>query len=123
MKNKVLWIESDKLIIKILSQKLIDSGFDLTIAKTGESALEILEKNKPDIILLDVILPKMTGFGVLQKINSNPELRDIPVIVFSNNSNSDDMARAKQFGVKKFLLKASSFPDQIVEEINKFCEK
>lgn len=123
MKNKILWIEDDKLISKILSQKFIDSDFDLINSKTAEEGLEILKTTTPDVIVLDIILPQMSGFEMLQRINSDPNLRNIPVVILSNTSNPSDISRAKQFGVKKFLVKAATSLDQIIAEVSEVCKK
>jgi CheY-like chemotaxis protein len=115
---KIMWVEDDKLIGTILSKKLISSGFDLFHAKTGEEAIEALKDAKPDVIVLDLLLPGVGGFDVLQAINKDNGLRNIPVMILSNLSKPTDVERAKLLGAKKFLIKAATSLEQIVKEIH-----
>ena len=120
--TKVLWVEDDKLIGTILAKKLIASGFDLFHAKSGEEAIEALKQAKPDVIILDLLLPGIGGFDVLQAVNRDSGLRGIPVMILSNLSKPSDLERAKILGAKKFLIKASTSLEQIVKEIKEMCK-
>ncbi len=120
-KLKILWVEDDKLIGTILAKKLISSGFDLFHAKSGEEALEALKTAVPDAIVLDLLLPGIGGFEVLQEVNKDPGLRKVPVMILSNLSKSTDMERAKLLGAKRFLIKAATSLEQIVNEIRALC--
>lgn len=121
-KIKIMWVEDDKLIGTILAKKLISSGFDLFHAKSGEEGLEALKQAIPDVIVLDLLLPGMGGFDVLQEINKDPGLRKVPVMILSNLSKPTDMERAKALGAKRFLIKAATSLEQIVKEIKVLCE-
>ena len=116
-KKKVLWVEDDKLIGSILSKKLISSGFDLFHAKSGEEAIEALQHVIPDVIILDLLLPGMNGFDVLQKIKADGGLKKVPVLILSNLSKPSDIERAKLLGVDRFLIKATASLEQIVQEV------
>ncbi len=116
-KKKILWVEDDKLIGNILSKKLISSGFDLLHAKNGEEALDFLEKTTPDAVVVDLLLPGMSGFDILQKMLMNERTKKIPSMVLSNLSKQSDIDKAKMLGAKKFLVKAAYSLDQIVAEI------
>lgn len=116
-KKKIVWVEDDRLIGTILSKKLSSSGFDLFHAKNGEEALEILRSVIPDVIVLDLVLPGMSGFDILQQIRKDMAMNAIPVIILSNLSRQSDIERAKALGAKKFLVKAAVSLDQIVEEV------
>ncbi len=116
-KKKIVWVEDDRLIGTILSKKLSSSGFDLFHAKNGEEALEILKSVIPDIIVLDLVLPGMSGFEILQQIRKDMAMNNIPVIILSNLSRQSDIERAKALGARKFLVKAAVSLDQIVEEV------
>ena len=120
-KFKILWVEDDKLIGTILAKKLISSGFDLFHAKTGEEALEALKSSIPDVIVLDLLLPGIGGFEVLQEINKDAGLRNVPVMILSNLSKPTDIERAKVLGAKRFLIKAATSLEQIVKEIRILC--
>ena len=116
-KQKLLWVEDDKLIGTILAKKLISSGFDLFHAKNGEEALEALKSSIPDMVVVDLMLPGMSGFDILQKMQMDPQLKKIPSMVLSNLSKPSDIEKAKMLGAKKFLVKAATSLDQIVDEI------
>lgn len=116
-KHKLLWVEDDKLIGTILAKKLVSSGFDLFHAKNGEEALEALKSSIPDAVVVDLMLPGMSGFDILQKMQMDPQLKKIPSMVLSNLSKPSDIEKAKMLGAKKFLVKAATSLDQIVEEI------
>jgi len=122
-KKKLLWVEDDKLIGTILSRKFIVSDFELFHTKNGEEALSILKQTTPDVIVLDLLLPGMTGFDILQKIRMMDEqIKKIPVIILSNLSKPSDIKKAKILGAQKFLVKAAISLDQIVLEIKEVCK-
>ncbi len=119
--KKMLWVEDDKLIGMILSKKLLASGFDLVHAKNGNEAMEALKTFVPKVIVVDLILPGMNGFDVLQNIRMEEKFKDIPTMVLSNLSKQSDIEKAKMLGAKKFLVKAATSIDQIVAEIKELC--
>ena len=121
-KSKLLWVEDDKLIGTILAKKMINSGFDLVHAKNGEEAMISLANRKPDVIIIDLILPGMNGFEILQKIKDDETMKGLPRIVLSNLSKSSDIEKAKSLGANKFLVKASTSLDQIIAEIKELCK-
>lgn len=117
MKKKILWVEDDKLIGNILEKKLLNSGFNLYHASEGNDALKYLDGNIPDVIILDLLLPGMSGFDILQKIRTDMRLKKIPVIILSNFNKPSDIEKAKILGAQKYLVKAAISLDQIVEEV------
>ncbi|MES2216059.1 MAG: response regulator [Patescibacteria group bacterium] len=119
--KKILWVEDDKLIGTILAKKIVSSGFELFHAKNGEEALEIISHETPDAIVVDLLLPGMSGFDILQKIQMDPAKKNIPTMVLSNLSKPSDIEKAKVLGAKKFLVKAATSLDQIVAEIKELC--
>ncbi len=119
--KKILWVEDDKLIGTILAKKIVSSGFELFHAKNGEEALEIIGHETPDVIVVDLLLPGMSGFDILQKIQMDPTKKSIPTMVLSNLSKPSDIEKAKVLGAKKFLVKAATSLDQIVAEIKELC--
>lgn len=117
IKKKILWIEDDKLIGNILEKKLISSGFDLTHVRDGEAALEEVKTLVPDIIIIDLILPGMNGFDILESMNKIDSLRSVPRMVLSNLSKVADIDKAKSLGAVKYLVKASTSLDQVIKEV------
>ena len=115
--KKVLWVEDDKLLSTILSKKFESTGYTLIRVDDGEKAFEYLTREMPDIIVLDIVLPKMNGLDVLQKIKMDEKFRNIPVIMLSNMSRQSDIEKANLLGAKKFMVKAAVSLDEIVAEV------
>ena len=120
--KKVLWVEDDKLIGSVLGKKLTSCGFYLFLAKNGQEALDHLKDSVPDGIVLDLLLPGMSGFDILQNIKKNDVLAGIPVMILSNLSKQSDIERAKVLGAQKFIVKAAVSLDQIVAEVKDLCK-
>ncbi|MDB5259340.1 MAG: hypothetical protein JWO73_548 [Candidatus Taylorbacteria bacterium] len=112
----VLWVEDDRFLANILVRKFVSVGCDIVRLKSGEEAFAYLENHVPKLVLLDLLLPGMTGFDILQKMRMDPALRNIPVIILSNTSQAIDLERAKMLGAQRFLVKASTSIDEIIRE-------
>lgn len=121
MAKKILLIEDDKFLSGILIKRLQDAEFEARLSETATDALNLLKREKVDLILLDLILPGMNGFDFLKEIKTkNPELTEIPVIVLSNLGQDEEINRAKQLGAKDFLIKAHYTTKEIIEKIKEF---
>ena len=116
--KKVLWVEDDKLISSILKKKFIASGINVVHTVNGEEALVKLRNFIPDLFILDITLPGMDGFEILQKIHMDERFKNIPSLILSNLSRPSDFEKAKILGATKYMIKASSSLDQIVTEVN-----
>lgn len=121
VKRKILWIEDDRLIGSILSKKILAAGFDLFHAKNGEEAIEMLKSIVPNVIVVDLVLPNISGFDVIAEIKKDSRVNAIPVMILSNLSKQSDIDRAQTLGVKKYVVKASASLDKIIEEIRQLC--
>ncbi|HEY4511613.1 MAG TPA: response regulator [Candidatus Paceibacterota bacterium] len=117
--KKILWVEDDKFLSDLISRKISTQSCTMVHTTNGEDALKALEKEIPDIILLDILLPGMNGFEILQKIKTNPAWRAIPVILLSNLGQQGDLEKAEKLGAKKFLIKATVTLDEILGEIKR----
>jgi CheY-like chemotaxis protein len=111
--------EDDPLMSRMYERAFRFGGHDLTIVSNGEDALAQLSvmDPKPDIIMLDVMMPKMSGFDVLRKIKENESLKNIPVILLSNLSGQQDAEKGIALGAKEYLVKSQYNPKQIVAKI------
>ncbi len=123
MATKILVVEDDKFLRELIAQKLDREGYEVREAVDGEDGVKKVEEEKPDIILLDLILPGIDGFEVLSKIKENPERKDVPVIVLSNLGQKDDIERGLKLGAVEFLIKAHFTPGEIIEKIEKILGK
>jgi CheY-like chemotaxis protein len=116
--KKILWVEDDKFLGSILFKKFEASGHTVLPATNGDEAFAILEKQTPDIIILDILLPGLNGFDILQKIKGMEKFRDIPVIMLSNLSKPTDIERAQMLGAQKFLVKVTVSINEIIKEVD-----
>lgn len=115
--KKVMWVEDDKFLSDIISRKLVGEGCTLVHSTTGEEALSIVEKEMPDIIVLDILLSGIDGFEILRRLKANDKVKSIPVILLSNLGQKSDIQKGEELGAAKFLVKATMTLDEIVDEI------
>lgn len=117
MAKKILIVEDDKFLRELIAQKLIKEGYDIAEAVDGEKGIKSVKEEKPDLILLDLILPGIDGFEVLAEIKEDPVLSQIPVIILSNLGQKDDIERGLKIGAVDYLIKAHFTPGEIIEKI------
>ena len=120
---KILIIEDDVLIAKVYKTRLEADEHEVRIAGDGETGLKMLLAEKPDVLLLDLMIPKVSGVEVMENIQKNSSLKGLPVLVYSNLVEEDKVEKVKSLGAKEFLAKADFTPDQIVEKINRYIGK
>lgn len=118
-KRKILWVEDDVFLSGLIGQRFGGLGAILFGANNGKQALEIAKIEKPDIILLDILLPGIGGFEILKNLKEDPETKNIPVIILSNLSQKSDIEKGKELGAVSFLVKATVNLDEIVQEVKK----
>lgn len=116
---KILVVEDDNFLRGVLTQKLEKEGLDPIEAMDGTEAIKIAEEQVPNLILLDLILPGVDGFEVLEALKANEKTSKIPVLVLSNLGQKDDVDRAVKLGAEEYLIKAHHTPDEILERIRK----
>ena len=110
-------VEDDPTLVEMYRVKFTESGFDLTVSGNGSEGLEIALKQPFDIILLDIILPGMDGFAILQELKKNAKTKATPVVMMSYLGQVADISRGKELGANDYLVKASFTPSQVVEKI------
>ncbi len=123
MKGKILLVDDTEFYQKMYKTKLLTEGYLVMTANNGLEAIKAIAAEKPDMILLDLMMPVMDGFKVLQSIKMNNLLKDIPVVVFSAKGNTDEISKAIAAGASDFLVKATSTPNKVVEKINQIMKK
>jgi CheY-like chemotaxis protein len=121
--KKILIVEDDVLIARVYSQKLAAEGFEVMLAQDGLAAVQRLRGFKPDLVILDLLMPKLTGVDVLKFMRQQPELKDTRIIVFSNSFLSNLIEQVAKIGVEEALAKASVTPTQLVEIIHRTLQK
>jgi DNA-binding response OmpR family regulator len=115
--KKILWVEDDTFIGDILSKKFSAYNCRISLFTNGDGALKYLDTEKPDIIILDLLLPGMSGFDILKKIRDNHTLDKVPVVVLSNSDQPADINKARAMGIQKFLVKAAVSLDDIIKVV------
>ena len=121
--QKILLVEDDTFLSNIYQTKFVKEGYQVVAAGDGEEALKAVRTKKPDIILLDVLLPKLDGFAVLERLKKDAETKDIPVILLTNLGQRDDVERGLQLGAADYLIKAHFKPSETVAKVKKILEK
>ncbi|MEK7520720.1 MAG: response regulator [Patescibacteria group bacterium] len=122
MPKKILIIEDDQRLNKIYSIKLNQEGIETSIAVDGEEGWRKLTGEKPDLVLLDLMIPVKDGFAILEERAKNPELMKIPVLVLSNLGQDSDVERAKKLGASEYLVKANFSIQGIVDKIKEYLQ-
>jgi DNA-binding response OmpR family regulator len=117
MRKKILFIEDESALQKTFGDFLEKEGFELISALDGETGLKLAEKEIPDLILLDLILPKMEGIEVLKKIRESPKTKDIPVIVLTNVDDFEKLEKTLELGVKAYLVKTDFTLEEVLQKI------
>jgi len=116
-KLKILLVEDDGFLASIYAQKLELEGFEVSLATNGEDGLRLATKDKPALILLDLLMPKMDGFEVLEKLKEEKSLKDIPVLVLTNLGQREDVERCMKMGAIGYIIKAHSLPNETVKRV------
>lgn len=116
-RKKILLVEDEKLILEALSTKLKSEGFEVFTARDGVAGLEMAVQYIPDLILLDIVMPRMDGITVLKKLRENKRVMNIPVIIWSNMDDIKTVSDALKSGTYDFLIKSDWNIEKVVEKI------
>ena len=117
MKKKIAIIEDDKIISDVLYDSLVEAGFEVFRAFDGLEGLNLIESKLPDLILLDILMPKINGFEVAKKLNANLKTKDIPIFILTVLDKNEAVAEALQNGVYEYIVKTNFNAEDIVTRI------
>lgn len=120
---KILIVEDDLLLSRMYQRVLSSKGDEVDIAYDGEEGLEKAKAQKPDLVLLDIMLPKMNGIEVLEKLKSTPSTKEIPVIILSNLTEDTQLDEAMAKGASKYIKKVNSDPMQVADMIREIVQE
>lgn len=121
-KNVVILIDDDKWITDLYGEKLREEDFNIFTANNGKEGVKLINLYKPDLILLDIVMPGGDGFYVLKEIKKKEETKNIPVIVLTNLSNEEDRKNAENLGADYYMVKVSYTPQKVVEKIKEILK-
>lgn len=116
-KSKIVIIEDDTFLGEMYVTKFELEGYKMFLANNGEDGLKLIKKEKPDLILLDIIMPKMNGFEVLESLKSDKNLKSIPVILLTNLGQKEDIDKGLELGAVDYLIKAHFVPSEVIQKV------
>lgn len=119
---KILIVEDDPFLLKMYSKKLQVEGFEVEIAKDGEEGLIKIKSFLPDLVLMDLMLPKLNGLEAIEKAKSDPATKNIPILVLSNLSATTDTEEAVKKGAIGYLIKSDYTPSQVIDKIKEILK-
>jgi len=122
-KKNVLIIEDEKMLSEMYKTKFEMEGFAVKQSFDGKDGLEKAKSGKPDIVLLDIILPKLDGFLVLKELKEDPAMKKTPVLLLTNLGQDDDIKKGKSLGADGYFVKANHSPAEIVEQVRRQLKK
>lgn len=123
--KKILLVEDDPFLSLLLKNRLQKEGFNITLAKDGQEGIDYLKNFQPNLMLLDLILPKKTGFELMEEIRLDPQFygKNVPIIVISNLGQQEDISRSRQLGAVDYYVKAKISIDDLIQRIKEFLVK
>lgn len=114
---KLVIVEDEEALLGVLSEKMRKAGFEVLVARDGEEGMRVIEKSNPDLVLLDLILPKKDGFEVLLELKARQDLKMIPVIVLSNLDEDENLKKALRMGAEDYIVKTQHTINEVVEKV------
>ena len=121
--KKILVIEDDRFLSQVLKGRLSKEGFTVFQAFDGEEGIDLLKKELPDLVILDLIMPKVSGFEMLERLSLDPQISGIPVVVVSQLGQESDIQKARQLGVADYYVKVQMSLDDLVRALKNLLEK
>jgi len=119
-KEKILIVEDDFFIRELYDRQFTKDGYTILTSEDGPDGLVKASQEKPDLILLDIMLPKLNGLDLLRTLKSKPETQDIPVILLTNLGQESVIKEGFEYGAESYLIKSAYTPSQIIEEVKNF---
>lgn len=116
---KILVVEDEQILAKVFEEKFVKAHYEVKIASDGDAALDLAKSFAPDLIILDLVLPKKNGFNVLEELKADDKFKTTPVIVVSNLGEDDDIKRALSLGAVDYFVKAQHPINEIVEKVKR----
>jgi len=120
--KKILLIEDEKILSEMYRDKFTEAGFEVLVAYESKEGLALAKKEKPDLIVLDILLPRENGIAFLNWLRKEPEIAEIPVIAFSNYDEPNTKKEAIKLGAKEYFIKTDYTPEEIIKEIKNYLK-
>lgn len=117
---KILLVDDEQALVKMYSEALQGAGFEILTAQDGQAAIETTKNQKPDVILLDIIMPKINGLDVLAQLKQSEETKNIPVFLLTNLPEESSLEKAKSMGAEDYFVKAQTEPTKLVSILKSY---
>jgi len=118
--KKILLIEDEKILVEMYNEKFSQAGFDMILSIDAEKGLKLAKKEKPDLIILDILLPEGDGVFFLKEQKKDPEIASIPVVALSNYDHPETKKEVLALGAKAYLIKTDFTPQEILEKVKEY---
>lgn len=115
--KKVIIVDDDELLRKLLTRKLKEEGYEVVLAVDGKEGVEKIKEGKPDLILMDIVMPNMDGFQAMEEIQKDESISHIPIVVVSNSGQPVEIDRAKKLGASDWLVKTEFDPQEVINKV------
>jgi two-component system alkaline phosphatase synthesis response regulator PhoP len=122
-KTKVLLVEDDQMILDMYKTRLVADGYEVFTTDKGSEAMSLAKSKKPNIVLLDVILPEVDGFSILKDLKADSETKSIPVLMLTNLGQESDQSKGKDIGAQGYFVKAQHIPADIISKIEELIKQ
>jgi len=119
-KSKILVVEDDPFLLELYQTKLNEEGFEVFVARNGREGFDVAAAQQPELILLDILMPEVDGYEMLKKIKASAQTKKIPVIIFSNLSQREEIEKGLKLGADDFIVKTSLTPLQIAQKVKEY---
>ncbi len=117
--KSILLIEDDPFLIEIYTTKLKEAGFSIEVARDGKEGLRKIKEKRPDLLVLDIVLPQIDGWEILKQIKEKIGFKDLKVVILSNLGQKNEVEKGLKLGATKYLIKAHYTPSEVIEEVKK----
>ena len=118
-KGKILLVQNDDFLTKLYSEKFIEAGFEVISASDGEKGFELAKNSKPDVAIIDLLIPKMDGQALLEKMRRDPDLKDVKVIILANLIPEKGIEKVARLGIVDYIVKSDTSASKLVEKVIK----
>ena len=121
-KRKILLVEDDSMIVEMYKLRFEEEGFEVTVTEKGSEAIELASSLKPDIMLLDIILPEVDGFNILQSLKSEEKTKSLPILMLTNLAQESDKEKAISMGANDYLVKSQHTPSDVLQKVKEIIK-
>lgn len=119
MSKKILIVEDEKILSELLNRKLSELGYEVKVVEDGEEGLRAIKEMRPDLVLLDIVMPKKNGFEVMEEVRADQDIKETKIIIISNSGQPVEIDKARKLGAVDWLIKTEFDPQEVIEKVKK----